>query len=1282
MKKYVVLMGLASAPCYGAVLSDSTKGEVIVGVDVSSYQTCLNNRQCKVLSNSNDYFLSTSSSPYMYGTDLVYGGTYSATVHQNGGYWANTSLDIINGTYDLQAGDLLIWRGYEIIGKNGGTGRFIQSGGTHNYWLGIGLGWETNDYGSYELQSGLLLGQYSTSMFIGNYGKGDFIQSGGTAWLNDFAIGVGQSGSGSYVLKAGDLKSGDPSSPSWYAGYESVGIYGYGQFTQSGGTNKGGQLQLGVGSTGVGSYDLQAGELSTKYEEVIANAGVGTFTQRGGVHSASGLVLGKTAGSHGSYELQDGTLSVKYDETIGKGGIAHLTQYKNNHDALSLTLGADSGSEGNYDLKNGDLYVGDHVCGRNGYSAFQCMETIGKSGVGYFTHRAGTNTARDLILGESASGDGSYELQAGLLNVNGTEIIGKAGIGHFSQSGGSHTVNDFTLAYDVGGNGNYDLVDGQLTVNNAEIIGKSGTGTFIHRTGNHQTKTLILGDAANSNGSYDFQDGQFSISSSEIIGKAGVGQFSQSGGTHQTTTLTLGDTANSSGSYELQDGQLKVANTEILGKSGVGQFTQTGGIHEIGQLLLGSRYAGNGSYTLKSGELKVNGYDFIDGHEFVGALGSGQFTQTGGTHSVKGGIDIGSNRDATNSGEYFLYGGSLALNGGLIAVNNGDYIQNADASLSFHLNIPSVWPNARTVNLAPSLIGNASLRGQINVDLNYSEIPIDNGYYGDLIEARNIDLHVDKALSATVADSKLKVKLGEVDFNLSQYTPIAYNSTGYLAPAILQWNQQDNQVYQYTASSLALFAVEQAAAPVVAWQDIPKMNSLAQANVFMHTDQTKVAMNLARLAYGDYTDPRYHQLASIDIQDMYAVALQDVFNPSDIIISVRGTVGSLPNLYSDLAFGNINPWLKSYVNNLSSFVGAVYSANNNANIKLVGHSLGGGLAEIVGYEMGVDAYGFNPAPIGNVLTAFTKETAVIRGLHKNSNGQAGLVNIRLDGDPVSGLTDTPFITTDVGQTLTLQNRWRWMDYLASIPVSLHATLSTIEKRIIDVAVSQLHAAWLAHNHSSDTLLEKINAGEKVIKLEFNGQLIEQDNSYVNFLDSESWRSAFLTPFELTSLGIQSISGVVEEGVTYLVGADPEVIYGFSFLSAADSPKYHSVLLPTFGDPSQMYEIDILSGGYWEYAGLSAGASEFLFGPGGVDAFRVLSYAPIAMAGSGTNDVFFGLTYAGSGIANGTITALGQDGNPLPTPIPAGSWLFISGLFTWFRLKKCGNRQFHPKFQTN
>ncbi len=982
-----------------------------------------------------------------------------------------------------------------------------------------------------------------------------------------------------------------------------------------------------------GTYNLSAGTLNTEN----VNMGAGLFNQTGGQHVVSNTLF--LAGS--DYALSGGSLSaanvVLYNGSLQQTGGKHSV-------SETLILGQDIQYSASYNLEAGILNT--------------TFASIGNQGKGQFLQNGGSHTVSgQLHLGAAAKDGASYTLNNGELQAD-TEFIGVSGYGYFNQSGGLHSVkSEMILGDHIGETGNYDLNDGRLYSNDL-TIGIEGDGDFAQIAGEHQVDGLLLiGDMAGGTGSYNLLGGTLNSHpyggdseaslqyGNEVIGYEGTGTFTQTGGTHTIKygPLTLGYNAGGAGTYNLSNPTSSlVASSIIVGKSGTGTFNQDGGAVQADSLMLGGEVQGNGTYTLKNGIL-----DFESGGNFINVR-RGEFTQTNGS--------------------------TLAL-----------HIEGKDTT-SF---VPQF--NANTISVA-------NLAGKVSID---SQTKVVNGnlqkiVHGDLIpvvNARNVNLNVASHITAGGNNaSTLDVTLGNVKF-ATQFYNNGPTGVGFLTPAHLKYDDHE---------SLGLIAVAKASAPVAGaiWAPVPQLYNVASyideadkqkqilqsANNFVQppapllTSPALSAAKLAKAAYSSDPLPGYLTLSSLDVGAFRAVAYQNEMQAGDIVIAVRGS-DNLANWYAgNPGFSGISTdELSQYVHNLSSFTAAVYAANSNASIKLVGHSLGGGLAQLVGYEMGVDAYGFNAPGIGNLLTIFPvrtifpDDTAVIRDLYVNPNGLYSLdslVNITLSGDVVSGWVSNSGLSPKVGQTITLPE-----DPLA------YALKHPNDDPIFDVVVKTMAAPQAARiNHSIVSVIARLDSQLSVVKVEKNGEPVALQTSLPSLQDA---LDRILTPtsssvplpqqnFTAQAASIPnaaqeaaaavSFQGSVQEGLFYLGGANPNFGYGFSFEGALDSPNFQSVLLPFLGDDTQQFEIDIFgSDGAWTKAGDSGASTLFEFGDLSVKSFRILSLSQLAQAGADYTDIYFGLTFAADGNASGSIVALGQSGEVLATPVPASVWLLGSGL---------------------
>ena len=129
--------------------------------------------------------------------------------------------------------------GYGVAVGNSGTGTLTQSGGT-NTVSQMFLGYNSGDSGTYILSGTGQLQVSGFQQYVGYSGTGNVIQSGGTLAQPNAAIYI--PGSSNVYLFLGDNASGSGTYSLSGSGVvsvfqESMGYYGTGTFTQSGGTN-------------------------------------------------------------------------------------------------------------------------------------------------------------------------------------------------------------------------------------------------------------------------------------------------------------------------------------------------------------------------------------------------------------------------------------------------------------------------------------------------------------------------------------------------------------------------------------------------------------------------------------------------------------------------------------------------------------------------------------------------------------------------------------------------------------------------------------------------------------------------------------------------------------------------------------------------------------------------------------------------------------------------------------------------------------------------------------
>jgi len=420
----------------------------------------------------------------------------------------------------------------EYIGFDG-SGAMLQTGGTNagrKY-----VGYNSTSSGSYTLDGGIMQG----TMDVGYAGSGvmDHISGSNTMFDSRLYLGSQASGDGTYNLHAGTLTTEDGSY---------VGVYGNGTFNQYGGshlygsaTSLSAQVWVGRFAGSTGTYNFYAGTMSGQGTQVGVG-GTGTFNQMGGDHhlmggdsSNFGLRVGVNSSGVGSYNMSAGTITT-LREYVGENGTGTFNQSGGtntiNRDGgnqyYGLHLGYGTTGNGTYNLSNGTLASYHLNIGRNGTGAFnQTGGTVDISGsYGGLPASPGRelDTGGNLWMGEAAGGTGSYDLSAGSLSTNNT-VVGKSGDATFNQSGGTHTVADtLSLAENAGSSGSYTLSGGTLDATNIVVNGGSFnfdggtlvvdtfTGNLINNggtlaPGNSPGTTNIVGDYTQLAGSYDVE---------------------------------------------------------------------------------------------------------------------------------------------------------------------------------------------------------------------------------------------------------------------------------------------------------------------------------------------------------------------------------------------------------------------------------------------------------------------------------------------------------------------------------------------------------------------------------------------------------------------------------------------------------------------------------------------------------------------------------------------------------------------------------------------------------
>jgi autotransporter-associated beta strand protein len=560
---------------------------------------------------------------------------------------------------------------------------------------------------------------------------------------------------------------------------ETIGNSGAATFTQSGGANYSGSVNLGSHPGSVGSYNLSGAGLLWSRQVVVGVSGTGTFAQSGGTNGFENLVeldVGFSSG-YGTYSLSGSGVVLGSNENIGSFGSGTFNQM----DGLNSTAYLTIGTSGRYQFTGGTLQVtrfgGLVTEGVFDASGSAGLLSVSGSAIIDFSHAVPINSgSMSLNIGPDSllivppgynlsSALGSFSIDpTSIVHTVGTALTVLPGQGFVGSTTlvdfvdcrgaifGGHGAINLKGGVSVSGTGQVDLGSGTLTVDNTTsgisgrglsefglYVGYSGTGAFTQSSGTHTITgpdpsvlaggPFYLGYNAGSYGNYLLSGGSLS-STSETVGYLGIGTFTQTGGTNNITSVSqsaglfLGSNTGSRGSYNLSGSALLTAWYENVGNNAaIGTFVQSGGTNNARLLGVGR----NGNYTLSGSGVITAVYEYT----------VGTFTQTGGTNTI-----IGTDPTPFTYGTYDLNGGMLVLPtpvnqyypaGGVFNFNGGTL--RASGSFSFPQLTIGTSGSGATIdtagfNVTLSLSGSGSLT-KIGSGALY--LPVSNAYGGNTL---------------------------------------------------------------------------------------------------------------------------------------------------------------------------------------------------------------------------------------------------------------------------------------------------------------------------------------------------------------------------------------------------------------------------------------------------------------------------------------------------------------------------------------------------------------------
>lgn len=397
-------------------------------------------------------------------TGIIPGGSDNAAVNNgaNAGPNITTTIPTVSefwvGTGSGNSGSATLANGgsinagaWTVIGRQGGTGTFNQTGGTFT--------------------------QVARPFIVGtnNGSNGTFNQTGGTLNISADRFLIGENaGSTGTVISSGTIN----------VVYNAVFGPGTGSFTLNeggvlaitGNTNGTGEFQIGQGTTGVGAFTQNGGNVTVNnWVSVGRGGGQGTFTLNGGTFTKSSngsFLVGD--GSKGTFTQTGGTLTVAAgDFRVGSGGDNTITSVA-------------SSNAGLIDVQTGRTQIGENgsvtaslTISGSAQHRTNAMIIGAATTLGTLNANGGTLTVASIAGGSGVS----------TANFNGAQIIAKQQIETaFISSLNNAVIGSGGLLIDTAG---FNLAAPQEFSGSGNIV-KSGLGTLsLTGEGTHTGDVLI-----------------------------------------------------------------------------------------------------------------------------------------------------------------------------------------------------------------------------------------------------------------------------------------------------------------------------------------------------------------------------------------------------------------------------------------------------------------------------------------------------------------------------------------------------------------------------------------------------------------------------------------------------------------------------------------------------------------------------------------------------------------------------------------------------------------------
>jgi hypothetical protein len=714
------------------------------------------------------------------------GGTH--TISLGSLYLGQQSSGI--GVYELEGGTLSatseIIGNYSVGNTSGNRSEFLHSGGSNDISSYLYLGYGGGSYGRYLLTGAGDL-QVNSSTYVGYSGNADFYHSGGDATLSSMYLGYLADSIGRY-----DFVSGTLDDTYVYIGYYSQGDAArddYSEFYHAGGTHTvSGTLYLGSKEDSTGKYTIYSyyndptSPVLNANRLYIGNNGTGIFTQAYGTTSVTGdLYLGFGETGQGSYTMEYGSQLSAANEYIGFDGRGTFIQNDGTNSVSgTLAIGSHPGGSGTYTLESGNLSVGNLIIDSQGLLTQNggVIEGQGTSAsddgyvqnYGRYLNYGGTITEKLINYNDADFYSNTSSVEGGIENVgaldiwqDATLILLKDGLDNqgYLRLYGTIRTNTYSYGYQTVENNGYMYGAGKITgytrfINNSLFEqASSGPFTLDNEGTNSNYGNMLLSNH------YPFRIesnlsnmGTLDLNEGSIVGDGsltnGIGGLITGPGTISTSfeNGTGGVTLSDSGNLRITNNFSNAGFIHMGGNSASlngGTITNNGTIDGYG--LVGNQVNNSGNIEASGGTLtfsqavnnQASGMMYVTQNSKLMLL-NGLSANTGGISLTGGTLDTNTNT-LTSAGKITGYGtintgrlsntGSMTLTGGSTTIN-GDVTNASGAFIEIAYDSALFTGDVVNNGTFKTTDTNVTFAGSYTENGAYISDPSDNYYAGDL----------------------------------------------------------------------------------------------------------------------------------------------------------------------------------------------------------------------------------------------------------------------------------------------------------------------------------------------------------------------------------------------------------------------------------------------------------------------------------------------------------------------------------------------------------------------